>query len=192
MKSHFKLQSMFLSKLLQGSIFVVWLCLLSAACSKLPIFSTSEKAKTASIVARSVELDSAFFDRLVTLETIFPDQEQRNLYLMHSPISNQGERTYMFQLIPQSGMNEARHFHFISITWARRGQPIKAPGSVTGVGGPNGAFIDVFFQTEDHLFDVHVSQGVLLPNEIKIPAVDVERIATDMVRRYKLEKINKE
>lgn len=143
--------------------------------------------------AATGDADFTQFDRLVTPESVFPDRAQRALYRMLPPVSEKGQRAYAFQLIPQAGMNEARHFNLVTVTWARGGQLVKLQASAgpSGVGGPGGGFVDAFAQTDDRAWDVRVTQGMLLPDGVDVPAFDVEKAATEMVRRYNAQSIPK-
>ena len=119
---------------------------------------------------------------------MFPNRAQRGLYRMLPPVTENGQRTYVFQLVGQPGMDEARHFNLVTITWARGGQFVKSRDSATalsGVGGPGGGFVDAFAQTDDGAYDVRVTQGSLLPDSVNVPAFDVAGAAAEMVRLYK-------
>jgi hypothetical protein len=134
-------------------------------------------ATTAALAAA----DIALFDRLVTAESVFPDPRQRALYRMLPPVSEPGQRSYAFQLNPQPGMEETRHFHLITITWARGDQPAAA---LSGVGGPAGGFVDASAQTHDRAYHVRVSLGELLPDSVHIPSFDVEKAAANLAKLY--------
>jgi len=129
--------------------------------------------------------DVALFDRFVNVETVFPDPAVRARYRAQPPVTENGQRSYAFQLLPQSGMDEKRHFGLVTITWARGGSFVK-PGAAapSGVGGPGGGFIDAFAQTADGAYDVRVTQGMLLPAGVELPAFDIRKAAADMVRLY--------
>jgi hypothetical protein len=142
----------------------------------------------------SAEADFGLFDGLVSPESVFPDRNQRGLYRMLPPVTENGQRTYTFQLSGQPGMDEARHFNLVTITWARRGQLVKSPGSSvapSGVGGPSGGFVDAFAQTDDGAYDVRVTQGSLLPDTVNLPAFDVAKTASEMVRLYRAQSLPK-
>jgi hypothetical protein len=100
---------------------------------------------------------------------------------MLPPVSEEGRRTYAFQLNPQPGMEEPRHFSLITITWARGGQ--EAAG-LSGVGGPGGGFVDAFAQTHDRAYHVRVSLAELLPNGVLVSRFDVEKTAADLAKLY--------
>jgi len=142
----------------------------------------------------SAEADFALLDRLVTAESVFPDRAQRGLYRMLPPVTENGQRSYTFQLNAQSGMDETRHFNLVTITWARGGELLQSSGLVaapSGTGGPGGGFVDAFARTDDHAYDVRVSQGSLLPDSVDLPAFDVTRAAANMVRLYRDQKERK-
>jgi hypothetical protein len=137
--------------------------------------------ETPPATAALAEADIALFDRLVTAESVFPDPRQRALYRMLPPVSEDGQRAYAFQLMQQPGMEEPRHFHLITITWARGGQPAAA---LSSVGGPAGGFVDASAQTHDRAYHVRVSLGELLPDSVHIPSFDVEKAAANLAKLY--------
>ena len=63
----------------------------------------------------------ALLDRLTTLETILPESSDRDLYMAGEAASENGQRSYTFALKPQPGMDTARHFQIVTVTWARPG-----------------------------------------------------------------------
>ena len=142
----------------------------------------------------SANADLALFDRVVTAESVFPKRAQRGLYRMLPPVTENGQRTYASQLLGQPGMDEARHFNLVTITWARGGQLVKSPDSATalsGVGGPGGGFVDAFARTDDGAYDVRVTQGSLLSDSVNVQAFDVARAAAEMVRLCKAQSHSK-
>lgn len=142
-------------------------------------------APPAVVSAPAAPVDVASFDRIVNAETVFPDPAVRARYRAQPPVTENGQRSYAFQLLPQPGMDEKRHFGLVTITWARGGSFVK-PGAAapSGVGGPGGGFIDAFAQTADGAYDVRVTQGMLLPAGIELPAFDIRKAAAEMVRLY--------
>lgn len=178
-----------------GSLSVLLLALSRglAGCGEQAVPEPSPKPGSLSPTGQSpsVEEDFALFDRLVTLESVFPDRLQRGLYRMLPPVTENGQRAYTFQLVPQAGMNEARHFNLVTITWARGGEFVKSQGPAaavpSGIGGPGGGFIDAVAQTADRAYDVRVTQGMLLPDSVDLPAFDVEKVAADMIRLYQVQ-----
>ena len=179
-----------LSDLCRGGVVLLVCCIWLAGCDKPAL---PEQSATA-VTPTAAETDFALFDRLVTAESVFPDPVQRGLYRMLPPVTESGQRTYTFHLNPQPGMDKERHFNLVTITWARGGQLVKTPGSVvapSGVGGPGGGFIDAFAQTNDRAYDVRVSQGMLLPNSVNVPAFDVEKAAANMIRLYSAQRTDK-
>lgn len=127
------------------------------------------------------------FDSLVTAETVFPDNVQRQLYRVLPPVTDHGRRSYAFQLLAQPGMDPVRHFQLVTVTWARGGQLTKAPdtcASPGGAGGPGGGFADACAQTADRAWDVRVTLGSLLPDSVRAPDFDVSAAAANMVRLY--------
>lgn len=131
------------------------------------------------------------FDRVVSLESVFADRAQRALYRMLPSVTEDGLRTYAFQLSPQPAMDPARHFNLVTVTWAPAGRFVKSAGTAvgpSGSGGPHGGFVDGFAQTADGAYDVRVSNGMLLPDKVDVPAFDVEQAAANMVRLYQAQK----
>lgn len=134
--------------------------------------------------------DLAKFDRFVSAETVFPDPAVRARYRALVPVTENRQRSYAFQLLPQPGMDEKRHFGLVTVTWARGGSFVKVPGASVapaGVGGPGGGFVDAFAQTADGAFDVRVTQGMLLPAGVELPAFDIQKAAAEMVRLYQVQ-----
>ncbi|MBK7664979.1 MAG: hypothetical protein IPJ21_15820 [Sterolibacteriaceae bacterium] len=175
--------------LCRGSVLLLALSMGLAGCGEQAVPEPSAKPGSLSpaVQSPSVEQDLARFDRLVTLESVFPDRLQRGLYRMLPPVTENGQRAYTFQLVPQARMNEARHFNLVTIVWARGGTFVKPQGSPvvpSSTGGPNGGFIDAVAQTDDHAYDVRVSLAMLLPDSVDLPAFDVEKVAADMIRLY--------
>ena len=138
----------------------------------------------------AVPADGGFgrLDSLVTAETVFPDSTQRALYRVLPPVTEGGRRSCAFQLLAQPGMNPMRHFQLVTVTWARGGQFVAAPGAcaaLSGSAGPGGSFVDACAQTVDRAWDVRVSLGTLLPNSVNVPDFDVAGAAAALVRLYK-------
>ena len=162
--------------------------LLLACCAVLAGCAEPVAQPSLAAAAPSAEADFARFDRLVTPESVFPDPALRGLYRMLPPMTENGQRSYVLQLRAQPGMNEARHFQLITITWARGGRWVQAPGSaaaLSGTGGPGGGFVSAYAQTEDRAYDVRVTLGSLLADSVKLPDFDVAATAAEMVRLYK-------
>lgn len=144
---------------------------------------TTPGAQPGAPVADAPQFD--WLDRLTTPEAVFPDADQRGLYRMQPPVTENGQRTYTFQLAGQPGMDAARHFDIVTITWARGGTFVKSRETApSGVGGPGGGFIDAYAQTEDGVYDIRVSRGMLLPSGVAVPPVDVEKTAAGLARLY--------
>lgn len=182
-----------MKRLCRGAAVLLFGFALLAGCSEPASHQPPAKAgaPSASVPAPWSEADSALFDRLVTAESVFPDRAQRSLYRVLPAVTENGQRSYTFQLISQPTMDEARHFNLVTITWARHGQLVKSPAMAatpSGVGGPGGGFVDGFAQTNDRTYDVRVSQGMLLPNGVNVPAFDVEKAAAHMVRLYEAQR----
>lgn len=159
----------------RSGVLLLACCIWLAGCGQPP---APERPATTAALA---EADIALFDRLVTAESMFPDPRQRSLYRMLPPVSEGGQRAYTFQFIPQPGMDEARHFNLITVTWARGGPSAAA---LSGVGGPGGGFVDASAQTHDRAYHVRVSLGESMPNSVHVPSFDVEKAAADLAKRY--------
>src|SRR5262245_54163694 len=118
-------------------------CACLAACDgpSAPVMSAKRALSSSESAPPAIaEADFALFDRVVTAESVFPDGAQRGLYRMLPPVTENGQRSYTFQLKPQRGMDEARDFNLVTITWARGGQLVKSPGltaAPSGTVGPN-------------------------------------------------------
>jgi hypothetical protein len=121
------------------------------------------------------------FDDVVRPEILFPDPAERALYQALPVGDVHGIRAYGFQLKPQPGMDAKRHFHIISVAAAPTGTLPAAGGSVAG---PNGAFSERTLRTSDQRYDVRVSEGMLLPDDVKLRAFDLDRAARAITSRY--------
>ena len=126
-------------------------------------------------------------DALTAPAMVFPDAAQRALYEMHVPTTENGRRSYTFELRKQPGMVVNRHFHLITITWApgdtfgaRDGEP-----RIKSTFGPGGGLIDVVAQTADRRFDVQVSEAMLLPDSVQLAPFDSAGVAASLVRSYR-------
>jgi hypothetical protein len=175
MNMRFRSTSERLGAWFRGGFLIFVCCVWLAGCGE------SAAPATTATTAPLAEADIALFDRLVTAESVFPDPQQRALYRMLPPVSEEGQRTYAFELNTQPGMEKPRHFNLITITWGRGGQ---AAAALSGVGGPGGGFVDASAQTNDRAFYVRVSLGELLPNSVHVPSFDVEKAAADLAKRY--------
>jgi hypothetical protein len=129
----------------------------------------------------------ALFDRLTTLETIFPESSDRDLYTAGEAVVENGERSYTFTLKPQPGMDAARHFQIVTVAWARPGafaNTRTGGAGVSGTGGPGGGFVEKVAQTPDRAYDVRVALGELLPNTAKTPALDLDALVQRLLDEY--------
>lgn len=126
------------------------------------------------------------FDALTTPTTIFPDPAQRALYEMQAPSTDNGRRSYTFELKAQPGMKANRHFHLITITWAPAGSfgGTKGAPRIKSTFGPGGSIIDAAAQTADGRFDVQVSEAMLLPDTVPVPPFDLTVAAASLARGY--------
>lgn len=105
-----------------------------------------------------------------------------------------GASRYLFELKPRPGTTDGRNFQLISVSWARAGTFVKAPGSAAALGGsagPNGGFVDASARTPDGAYDVRVSQGMLLPDTVDVLQFDIESVTAEQVQRYRIEKTRK-
>lgn len=171
-------------------------CVWLAGCTEpaKPVALPRAEAHASAAVVPSIERDAPLFDRVVNPESVFADRAQRALYRMLPSVTEDGLRTYAFQLNPQPGMDPARHFNLVTVTWAPAGRFVRSaatsPG-LSGSGGPQGGFVDGFAQTADGAYDVRVSTGMLLPDKVEVPAFDVEQAAVNMIRLYQAQKSDK-
>lgn len=144
------------------------------------------QAVSPSVAALALD-DIHQFDVLTTPATVFPDAAQRALYEMRVPTTENGRRSYTFELRKQPGMVANRHFHLITITWApgdtfgaRDGEP-----RIKSTFGPGGGFISVVAQTADRRFDVQVSEAMRLPDSVQLAPFDSAGLAASLVRGYR-------
>jgi hypothetical protein len=127
------------------------------------------------------------FDALVTPELVFPVAAQRAHYRPHPPLTEDGRRSYSFELLPQPGMVPSRHYHLITFTVARAGTFIRQPSpepTVSGTGGPNGGLVDASVQTADGAYDLSVSEAMLLPDSVQPPEFRVTAALRELRQRY--------
>jgi hypothetical protein len=159
--------------------------LLLASCSnseppraQQPIEATASSSLT--------EAEIALLDRATTLEEVVPDAAERALYTTHEAITEGGQRSYTFALKSQVTMDPARHFQIVSIAWAQpEAFASDRPGDgLSGTGGPNGAFVEKVTRTPDGSYDVRVSLGQLLPNDVRTAAVDPETVTRRLLDAY--------
>ncbi len=163
----------------------VWVaCMLLAACDN----NAAQPAHSAPLAAMALDAaEIKRFDALVSPSAIFPDPSQRALYQAHAPSTDDGRRSYVFELKHQAGMTTNRHFHLITITWARAGTFVTsggAPRIQSSTGGPNGGFVDAAAQTADKAYDVNVSEAMLLPDAVQVPDFDLAKAAAALVQSY--------
>ena len=169
------------------AIVIALVCLPLGGCADYPPnASAGGSAATDATSALSAE-EAGLIDRLVTPATVFPDPLQRARYDALAPVAEDGRRSYGFQLKTLPGMVADRHFHLITISWARAGAPESRAGerqSLTSTGGPNGGFIDVEMRTSDGAFVVRVSEAMRLPAVVEVPNVDLKATAAALVKGY--------
>ncbi|MDR0672425.1 MAG: hypothetical protein LBF93_01920 [Zoogloeaceae bacterium] len=142
--------------------------------------------------------DLAFFDRIVTFEAVFPEPEIRARYERREPVEPLARekpdvREYMFGLIPLPGMGE--HHHSVIYMFWEPARDSFVPGMTpfpkrrpwdadfAELGFLEGA--DFAARTFDGHYDLHIYWGTFLPDSFEVPAVDIERIAAEMMRRYR-------
>jgi hypothetical protein len=133
------------------------------------------------------EADIALLDRVTTLEAVVPDAAERALYMTNESITEGAQRSYTFGLKPQASMDPARHFQIVSVAWARPGAFASDPSGdagLSGTGGPNGGFVDQISRTPDGTYDVRVSLGELLPNDVRTAAVDPATVTRRVLDEY--------
>jgi hypothetical protein len=170
---------------LPRTMVTVWAaCTLIAACNG----NAAQPAQSTPVAATALDTaEIKRFDALVSPSAIFSDPSQRALYKAHAPSTDDGRRSYVFELTHQAGMTPNRHFHLITITWARAGTFVTsggAPRSQSSTGGPNGGFVDAAAQTADKAYDVNVAEGMLLPDAVQVPDFDLAKAAAALVQSY--------
>jgi hypothetical protein len=124
---------------------------------------------------------------VTTLEAIVPDPSERSLYARDEAITEGAQRSYTFGLKSQATMDPARHFQIISVAWARPGSfASDRPGEsgLSGTGGPNGAFVEKVSPMPDGSYDVRVSIGEFLPNNVRTAAVDPDTLSKRLLDTY--------
>jgi len=126
--------------------------------------------------------DLSFFDHIITPETVFPDPETRALFKTHPPeTSENGRRGYAFSLILPPWVNPKRNFGIVAVTCAPAGTFRQGRG---GTVGPGGGFVDFVVRTPDDAYDLRVSLGTLLPNEVDMPEFSPSSTAERLLLRY--------
>ena len=115
-----------------------------------------------------------------------PETALRELYAETEAVTENGQRSYAFTLKSQPGMDPSRHFQIITVTWGRPGMLASGSGNsgVSGIGGPNGGFVDKVSTTSDRAYEVRVALGELLPNIVKAPRVDLDTLSQRLVNEY--------
>ena len=116
------------------------------------------------------------FDKVVRAGVVFPDAAQRALYKELPVQTIRGARVYGFALQPQPGMQHDRHFHIVSVAVSRVGD--RADAGPEGLSlGPNGGFWEKAIRTADGRYEIRMSEGMLLPDSVKVPEFDLGRAA---------------
>jgi hypothetical protein len=124
------------------------------------------------------------FDKVVRAEVVFPDAAQRALYKELPVQTVRGDRLYGFELQPQPGMQQNRHFHIVSVAVSRVGA--HADAGLEGLSfGPNGGFWEKVVRTADGRYDIRMAEGMLLPDSVKVPEFDLGRAAQAISGRYR-------
>jgi hypothetical protein len=125
-------------------------------------------------------------DSLVALDLLFPQSNQRELFDAHLPTTEGDARTYEFELKPQPGMVQPRHFFLvlISFTHAPSSKASANAPSLSSTAGPNGSFVEASATTADNVYQVRVSQAMLLPDSVQILSFDPMGVLTNVLHRY--------
>jgi hypothetical protein len=124
-------------------------------------------------------------DRVTTVETLVPDASQRDLYEEKQAVTENDQRSYTIALKSQPGMDPARHFQIITVTWGRPGTFSKAGANgASGTGGPGGGFVEKTVETPDGTYEVRVALGELLPNTAKTAALDLDMLTQRLFNEY--------
>jgi hypothetical protein len=172
----------------EGRVLASVLCL-AAACTPTSSSTVVDAARSPAPEERSqadasnsTNVGLTLFDRVVSRDALFPEGE-RDLYQVMPAQEVQGKRVYAFLLKPQAGMDPSRHFHTVSIAVMPSAGALDG-GSVRGLAGPNGSFNQLDARTADGRFDLLLSQGGLLPEQVMPPAFDLTRAAQELANRY--------
>jgi hypothetical protein len=171
-----------------AAVAVVGLACLLWSCDSAENAAQDGKRVAAAQSLASLSADEvALIDRVTTLETMIPDAAQRQLYAKNETVTENGQRSHTFVLKPQAGMDAARHFQIITVTWARPGTFSRAGAStaaVSGTGGPGGSFVEKTVQTPDRVYEVRVTLGELLPSRVQTGAIDLDVFIERVVDEY--------
>jgi len=105
---------------------------------------------------------------------------------MHPPLTENGRRSYVFELRPQPAMTPGRHFQVVTVTWARASafDTVVGKPRLRSTGGPGGSIVDAAVRTEDQAYDVNISLAALLPGTIDPPSIDLEKAVLALARRH--------
>jgi len=126
--------------------------------------------------------DFLFLDGIVTPEAVFPDPTARALYEAYPPEALENKwRGYVFVLIQQPGMKTDRHFHIIAVTFAPAGELRQGLGGMTG---PEIGSVDFTMRTPDGVYDLRVSEAMLLPDTVTVPEFSPKSTAERLLQRY--------
>ena len=174
--------------------FVLCMALLVAGCMQGPDAhppSTSPAQGRASATSSGSptglsDAEIAHFDGLTSLSTMFASAADRARYVMHPPLTENGRRSYVFELQPQPAMTPGRHFQVVTVTWARAGAFDAAVGKprLRSTGGPGGSIVDAAVRTQDQAYDVNISLAALLPGTVDASDIDLEKAVLALARRH--------
>jgi hypothetical protein len=135
---------------------------------------------------RFSKAEIAHFDALTSPSVIFTDRAERERYVMHSPMDDEGRRSYVFELRIQPEMTQGRHFEIVTVTWARASafEPASGASRLRSTGGPGGSILDASARTDDQAYEVNVSLATLLPRTVNSTSLDLEQTALSLARRH--------
>jgi hypothetical protein len=121
---------------------------------------------------------------VATADVVFSDGALRSRFEMRRETSEDGWYAHSFALKQQPGMDPNRHFLLIGVSF--RAGDASGPGDAASAstGGPAGGFTHVTGWTHDHRYVVRVSEGVLLPNTVDVPSLDIEQILARILDAY--------
>ena len=122
----------------------------------------------------------ASLDALTTAPRVLGAQASE--YEVHPPTEEGGVRTYAFVLRPRSGMEVDRHFHIVTVAWVP--SDAAATDEPMSVGGPGGGFTTFSSRTEDGRFELRVTEGMLLPDAVELPALDPSSVLARLKTAY--------
>jgi hypothetical protein len=147
----------------------------------------TEAAKPAAPVSTGAANPSAtelrIFDEIVRVDRVFTDAGQRALYEEQPVQALDNRRIYTFVLKFRPGMQKDRHFHIVTVAVSAAGSG-RQPGTEQPTMGPNGSFTDKVVRTADDRYELRLSEGMLLPDAVDVPDLDLGAMGQTIALRY--------